>query len=201
MKISVITPSIRPAGLATVQACLEQQTFKDFEWLVELGLPGKSDLNAAYNHMIRRARGELLVFYQDCIRIGNDGLERFWKAYEADHDAFLTAAVNGDWRSQESNHGPRESFMDWEIDWGACSREAMFRIGGFDETLDEHWGFDNVNAGLRAQLAGYRIVCVDNPAAGIPHDDAPMKKRRNPDYHNYRLQQIRQGLKMDYLAP
>ena len=34
MKISVITPSIRPEGLKILQECLAQQTFKDFEWLV-----------------------------------------------------------------------------------------------------------------------------------------------------------------------
>ena len=67
MKISVITPSIRPEGLKIVRECLLNQTFKDFEWLVDINWTGKHDLNASFNRLIRRASGELIVFYQDYI--------------------------------------------------------------------------------------------------------------------------------------
>ena len=190
--ISVITPSIRPKGLAMVQRCLERQTFKDFEWLVEIGFNNKFDLNSAMNRMVKRAKGELLVFYQDYIKIQDDGLEKFWNSYQ-EKKAFYTAAVNDDWR--KTGLGKR-NWQEWEIDWGACPKDAIIEIGGFDEELDKYWGFDNVNAGLRADMAGYDVICIDNPAIGIKHEDAPMKKLRNPDFHNQRLDEIRQGLKI-----
>lgn len=196
-KVSVITPTIRPEGLNIMQDCLSLQTFQDFEWLLEIGFPNKSDLNQALNRMVKRAKGELLVFYQDYIGIRPDGLERFWNEYEKDKTSFLTASVNDDWRLHNVNK-PLE-FTQWEIDWGACSREALVKIGGFDETLDQYWGFDNVNVGLRATMAGHRIMTIHNPAIGYKHEEAPMKKNRNEEYHNYRLQQIRQGLKVDFL--
>lgn len=194
-KISVITPSIRPEGLKVVQECLQRQTFRDFEWLTEVGFENKSDLNAALNRMARRAKGELLVFYQDFISIPDDGLAKFYNAWKF-KDAFYTASVNYDWR--HTAHG-KVNWLQWEIDWGACGREALKQIGGFDETLDEFWGFDNVNAGLRADMHRFEIICIDNPATAKKHDEAPMKKNRNPDYHNQRLDEIRRGLKIDYL--
>lgn len=193
----MITPTIRPEGLKVMQECLARQTLKDFEWLVEVGLPNKSDLNAALNRMIRRAKGEVLVFYQDHIKIENDGLSKFYNACRF-KDAFYTASVNYDWR-QDAEPENERPFTDWEIDWGACTLEAMRRIGGFDEALDRYWGFDNVNAGLRAEMAGYKIFCIKNPATAEQHPDAPMKKNRNPSYHNQRLEEIRRGLKLDFL--
>lgn len=194
-KISVITPTIRPEGLKIMQECLAQQTLKDFEWLVEVGLPNKSDLNAALNRMIRRAKGELLVFYQDFILIPPDGLANFYNAWKF-KDAFYTASVNYDWRFEKLG---KVNWLEWEIDWGACGLEAIKKIGGFDETLDQYWGFDNVNAGLRADMAGYEIICIKNPATAEQHPEAPMKKNRNPEYHNRRLDEIRRGARVNFL--
>ena len=66
-KISVITPTIRPAGLAILRKCLLEQTFTSFEWLVDINYTGKHDLNASYNRLIKRAKGELIVSLQDYI--------------------------------------------------------------------------------------------------------------------------------------
>src|ERR1035437_8527622 len=83
MKISVITPSIRCEGLKIVQQSLEKQTFQDFEWLTEIGIPGRGhDLNAAYNRMLRRAKGELIVSLQDFIKAPPQYLQKFWDAYQ-----------------------------------------------------------------------------------------------------------------------
>lgn len=200
LKISVITPSIRPDGLLMVQQSLRDQTFRDFEWLVEIGFPEKSDLNAALNRMVKRAKGELLVFYQDFIYIQKNGLQKFWDEYQK-KPAFYTAALNDDWRNKPENQNKPLQFTHWEIDWGSCPREALVKIGGFDETLDDFWGFDNVNAGLRAEMAGYQIIAIDNKAGSPGHPETPMKKNRNPEYHNMRLDEIRRGLKIDYISP
>lgn len=212
IKISVITPSIRPEGLKELQRCLKMQTFTDFEWLVEIGIGNKHDLNEAFNRMIKRAKGELIVIYQDYIRIPPDGLEQFYKAYEANKDTFFTAPVgkvsddqfNGeprwDWRAYEQAH---MTWNMWEIDWGACPREALVKIGGFDEELDKYWSSDNVNVGYRANMHGYKFAClINNKAIAYDHDKSiphPFRANYKPEFNNQRLKEFDMGLKLDYL--
>jgi len=203
--ISVVTPSIRPEGLKIVQECLAQQSFQDFEWLVELGIPGKGhDLNAAYNRLLRRAKGELIVSYQDYIQIDPEGLRRFWDAYVA-APKFYTAPVGKvenwgdeakwDWRIYPEAH---MDWLRWEIDWACAPLAALKEIGGFDEELDKFWSFDNVNVGLRASIAGYQFAHLpDNPAIALDHDKKephPFREKYNTEFHNERLDAFRMGL-------
>lgn len=185
-RISVLTPTIRPEGLKVTQECLKQQTFTEFEWLVEVNHTGKHDLNAAYNRMLKRAQGVLIVSLQDYIRVRPDFLERWWQAYEANRTSFMTAPVGKvntfdagdmprwDWRAYRMNDTDtiRENeFRCWEIDNGAAPLEALKKIGGFDERLDEWWSSDNVSVGKRAHLAGYTFKCIfDNPGIAFDHD-------------------------------
>ena len=185
MKISVLTPTIRPQGLEIVRKSLLKQTFTDFEWLVEVGLD-KHDLNAAYNRMLVRAKGELVVSLQDFMLVRPDFLQKWWDAYKANPDTFMTAPVGKvdnlnysgsavwDWRAyrndETQNIRPCE-WNCWEIDNGAAPLAALKAIGGFDEVLDGVWSGDNVNVGKRALLAGYSFKCLfDNPALAYDHD-------------------------------
>lgn len=212
MKISVITPSIRPEGLEIVQECLKRQTFTDFEWLVEVGLGKEHDLNKAFNKMLRRAKGELIVIYQDWIKIQDNGLELFWNEYQKTPDMFLTAPVgkqqykdflgnvNWDWRYYKEGS---IDWLNWEIDWGAASLALLKQIGGFDETLDKYWSFDNVNVACRANLAGFKFTnVIENKSVAYDHDahlEHPFRSKYNPEFHNSRLEQFRHGKKINYL--
>lgn len=187
MKITVVTPSIRPAGLEIVRNGLLKQTFpaRSFEWLVEIGL-GKHDLNTAYNRMLKRAKGELIVSLQDYMLIRPDYLEKWFKAYEENPNTFMTAPVGKvdnlqysgtpvwDWRAYRNDEAKNIRPCDWncwEIDNGVAPLEALKAIGGFDESLDGKWSGDNVNVGKRAQLAGYKFKCLfDNPVLAYDHD-------------------------------
>lgn len=219
IKISVITPTIRPEGLKQLQECLQGQTFKDFEWLVEVGLPDNGhDLNAAFNRMIKRAKGELIVFYEDYTTIKPDGLERFWKAYQEFPDTCFTSPLakvvkfgdtpHWDWRAHKQNE-EQIDYTDcrWdtcELDWGAIPRKVLIEIGGFDEELDQFWSCDNVNVGCRADLAGYKFKCVfTNPAIAIDHDaimNHPFRGQYKPSFNTDRMNQFRNGLKINYLT-
>ncbi len=216
--ITVATPSIRPEGLKVVQESLERQTFKDFEWCVELGIPGKGhDLNAAYNRILRRAKGELFVSLQDWTKILDDGLERFWKAYQENPRTFFTAphgktldwkTQEWDWRAGTNKEGDIQpcNWNCWEIDWGCAPLSALKEIGGFDEALDQYWSCDNVSVGKRAQLAGYHFANLHtNPAVGLNHNKItshPFAHRFNPEFNNERMKQIEMGeLKIDYVRP
>lgn len=213
ISISVCTPSIRPEGLAIVQKSLASQTFKDFEWLVELGVPGQGhDLNAAYNRMLRRAKGELIVSLQDFIKAPPEYLQKFWDAYKADPKKFYTAPVGKvdtldytgpikwDWRAYAD---AVPTWRHWEIDSGCAPLAALKEIGGFDEELDKAWSCDNVNTGFRADLAGYTFGNVFNNSVIVYDHDAhishPFRERFDPALNSERMEQFKLGLKIHYV--
>lgn len=211
MKISVLTPSIRPDGLKALQGCLEKQTLQDFEWLVELGIPGRGhDLNAAYNRMLRRAKGELVVSYQDYTRILDDGLERFWNAYRENPRTFYTAPhgkvldwndkPEWDWRAYSD---AKPDWKCWEIDWGCAPLSALKEIGGFDEELDKRWSADNLVVGKKAALAGYSFANLhENPAVGLKHNllmRHPFSDKFDPAFIDSRLRAVEMGEAINYL--
>ena len=125
-KISVLTPSVRPEGLKVTRETLLKQTFRDFEWLVEINASGEPDLNHAYNRMIRRSKGELIVSLQDFIELPEDALEKCWAYYMQYPTRFVTFPVSQgepnkwDWRGVQSEHKAR--YMDWEVDFGMAPR-------------------------------------------------------------------------------
>ncbi len=220
IRISVITPTIRIDGLKVIQESLARQTFdKDsFEWLVEVGIPGNGhDLNAAFNRMLKRARGSLIVILEDHTKILDDGLQRFWDAYQANPRTFLTAPLGKvanwgdspkwDWRASKQSASQTDytdcHWNTWEIDWGCAPKSALYEIGGFDEELDRFWSADNVNVGKRAQLAGYDFKCLfTNPAVAYDHDlhqPHPFRDRYNPSFNNERMREFERGLKIDFL--
>lgn len=196
---------------------LKAQTFKDFEWLVDINVTGEHDLNAAFNKLIKRAKGELIVFLEDYTRILPDGLERFWKAYQDHPNTLFTAPLgkvdewNGpvrwDWRAMKQNKDQTDytecRWQTCELDWGAIPKAILYDIGGFDEELDKHWSCDNVNVGCRANLKGYHFKCVfTNPAVAIDHDKKmahPFRDRFKPEFNNSRMNDFESGFEIDYL--
>lgn len=213
MRISVITPTIRPAGLEITKKCLAEQTFKDFEWHTEVGLGLEHDLNKAFNKLIRRCNGELIVILQDYIKIEPDALQRLWEAYEKDSRTFYTCPVgkisnldySGDprWDWRATREEPLD-FTLWEADFACAPKKALYEIGGFDEELDRYWSCDNVNVGCRAEIAGYKFgllkdvrgVAYDHDAF-IPH---PFRSKHHPSFNNDRMLAFRVGIKIDYLS-
>ncbi len=97
MKVSVVIPTNRPAGLELAAWSLVRQTFADFEvlvgspfdpgpgpwrWIPDRFEGGFWTLSRCYNSLIDAARGELIVSLQDFIWVPPDGLEKFAKLCE-----------------------------------------------------------------------------------------------------------------------
>lgn len=217
MKVSVLTPTIRPEGLEIVKNCLKEQTFTDFEWLVEVGI-GRHDLNKAYNKMLQRAQGELIISLQDFIKVRPDYLQKWWNAYQENPDTFMTAPVGKvdnvdytgdirwDWRAYRMNHIDylRDCKWDcWEIDNGAAPLAALKDVGGFDEQLDQWWSSDNVSVGKRAHLLGYRFKCLfDNPGVAFDHDahmKHPFRGNERPALIKLRMDEYDENPRLSYL--
>lgn len=211
MKISVCTPTIRPDGLKIVQECLSKQTFPSgkIEWLVEVGY-GKHDLNASYNRMIRRAKGDVFVSVQDYTNIPPDFLEKISKKYEeSDKRTFYTIPLGKtlDWEKVEwdwRKYAEKCIWNGWEIDAGFCPMDALWEIGGFDEKLDEKWSFDNVSVGYRAQAFGYNFgVFSGTEAVAFDHDkkeNHPFRKDFSPEHWKLVLDSYRFEPKLRYLT-
>lgn len=212
MRISVITPTIRPEGLVPIRESLMAQTFpvKDFEWLIDINITGKHDLNESFNKMIKRAKGELIVFYEDWTKIQPDGLERFWKAYQENPNTLFTAPLGKvdnwgdsprwDWRNNPEAHC---RWHTCELDWGAIPKKILYDIGGFDERLDQWWSMDNVSIGKRADLLGYKFLNVQsNPAVAIDHDKKephPFRQFYKPQEGNRLLNEYETNPRLHYL--
>lgn len=187
-KISVITPTIRPSGLDLVFQSLKAQSEQDFEWLIDVSFPQHhehGDLNASYNRLIRRSQGELIISLQDFIHAPPNLLERAWEEYQAHPDTFYTVPVGktSDFKKVEydirANPECRQAWTTedggwrrWEIDCGFASKEALYKVGGFDENLDKFtWSGDNVVVGWKAHTLGYKFdVMQDVKCIAYDHD-------------------------------
>lgn len=168
MRISVLTPTIRPKGLEPLQESLRKQTLQDFEWLVEMGLPWRGhDLNVAMNRMLTRARGEIIVSLQDWCKITPNALEKIDDLHRMTEktaftypvlkvDTFQDEHYRGDWRPNKNDFIP---YYQWETDFASAPRQMFFEIGGYDEDMDQGWSWDNVNVAHRAKMAGYAFRC------------------------------------------
>lgn len=202
IRISVITATIRPEGLEMVRDALRKQTVREFEWLVEVGLGFEKDFSKSMNRAIRRAKGDLLVFCTDWQAPPEDGLERFWKAYQENPNAaFVSPLVKDgrdDWRTHKTWDIP---FTHFEMDWCAVPKKLAYQVGGLDEEMDEKcWGPTNVNFGLRLELDGVRLICLhDNVAHGKDHA-ITNDRELDLSFHNHRLQEFRMGKRIDYLT-
>lgn len=215
--ISVITPTIRFGGLEFVNDSLEKQSFKNFEWLIERSFPrGKCDLSASLNRALRRARGELVVMWQDYISADNDALQKFWDKYkELGPKTMITCPVGidkryaglvWDWRKHRVGKIEPE---EWETDFAAASLQAFKDVGGYDEQYDNAWSWENADLALRASKAGYSFYCdSSNKATALDHDcfiNHPWRSgKTNADLYNTKKSLLNMEnssfpFKLDYL--
>lgn len=211
MRISVLSPSIRPAGLEITRQGLLAQTFRDFEWITDINWTGDHDLNRSYNRMLRRAQGELVVSLQDWIRITPDYLQKFWDAYEEFPGTMFTAPVGkvDDWEQKEARwdwrafEHAKPKWDCWEIDSGAAPMQMFKDVGGFDEALDQWWSFDNVSVAKRADLLGWKVMNVfSNPSVALDHDAKekhPFRDRFRPALVKMRMEEYENKPKLDFL--
>lgn len=117
MKISVLTPTLRPDGLRMVHQCLRNQTHDDYEWIISapthvaenikiqsnkirviIDRPKNEgdfySLNKAFNDLTMEASTDNLVFAVDNIWFHNSTLERFAANFRDDPDGCVSSYGN-----------------------------------------------------------------------------------------------------------
>lgn len=188
VRISVISPSIRPQYLNITQECLERQTFQDFEWLVDIDLRNNGyQLPKALNRLLKRSKGEIIVMLQDCITVDDNFLQHVVDTYTGDFVTYPLGKKNGDnidWDWRKGNNNIIQP-QEWEADLAVAPRKAFFDIGGYDETYCDGWSWENVEVAYRAKAAGYNFIC-DNRVSGvaIDHDKEVENPFRNKKPNN-----------------
>lgn len=180
-KISVITPTIRPQFLDITKKCLEEQTFGDFEWIIEPGLTRWGyTLPKDWNKAIAKAKGEIVFMLQDCIKIEPDFLEKLDTLHKESPNSLFTFPVgkvnnfneepNWDWRHYKERREVRP--FEWEIDLASAPLEVFYEVGGFDERFCEGWSWENCEIAYRIDaLKKYKFeVIPDMEGVAIDHD-------------------------------
>jgi glycosyltransferase involved in cell wall biosynthesis len=132
-------------------------------------------LNKAYNAGIRACSSDLIVSIQDDIWFPEDGLEKFW-VYFQEYPMGCVSGV-GDKYEKLDDFGkpivkmwedPRRGYTwgasfsktkpnNWELNYASVPTKAMYDIGGFDETFDQYYGWDNVDVALRLWYLEYEF--------------------------------------------
>jgi len=176
--ISVITPSIRLEGLEIVKRALDRQSVP-FEWLIgspfdpKMGTWVKDDfeggfwtLNRIYNKLIKEAKGDVIVSWQDYTFANPDALERF--SYHVENEVVVSGVGDKYKDGEKVWSDPRKTgvsfrevpFTEIEFNFCAMPRKALYDIGGFDESLDfEGFGMDGFSVVERLNMLGkYKFV-------------------------------------------
>jgi hypothetical protein len=171
VKISIITPSVRPQGLELVNKALRRQTFTDTEWLVDMDdTKNKGDywgIYKAYNRLIKKAKGELIISWQDYTYANPDTLGKFWQHYQDEPKTIVGAVGNkyvDDKWTVMTWKDPREradkgsyhycKFNEIELNLASFPREAFYAVGGFDETLDAYSSLCGLDVLVRLNILG-----------------------------------------------
>jgi len=175
MLISIITPTIRKEGLDIVKLALKRQTFKDFEWLI--GSPFDPEINEARwivddfkgltwtfnrisNKLLKSAKGDLIVSWQDYTFADADALEKFARHYLINNKILVSGVGNkykkvypelGEqiWQDPRINNNYGTFYecypVDWEANFAMAPKQSFYDIGGYDEYLDNYFSMDNVS--------------------------------------------------------
>lgn len=151
MKVSIITPSIRPEGLEIVHKSIKRQTFPEdeMEWLVgssfkpKFGTWVEDDfeggfwtLNRVYNKLFKQAKGELIVSWQDNIWIPEDGIEKFWAGYEHTEGKALITGVGDQY--QELNQFGKPHIKVWADPRKRSDLGSFYEVNFND--IEYNWG-------------------------------------------------------------
>lgn len=157
MKISIVTPTIRPELMGMVANCLKKQDFTDFEWLIGtrpemvddikaaigdddrfkvLPEPPKKDgdyynLAKCWNMLFKEVQGELVLSIVDGIWFSNDTLTNFWKHFEDNPKA----CVGGIGHQYEGVEMGKPQILVWKDPRARLDQGSFYEIYPIDLEL------------------------------------------------------------------
>ncbi len=220
--ISVLTVSKRRGWEKLARESLNNQTYKNFEWVIvteddykseyfegaiHLKAPNKirtSNLSASNNHGLKHCEGKYIIFYQDFIKLPPDCFEKLLEL--ATPKTFVTTCtINPDGSNDVRYLGfdlPRPCLAEeWEENVGLAPLAILKELGGYDEEYDNGWAWNNCNVAERAEILGCNFILDEsnNPLL-LAHDIEQIEP--NGEFHAKRMREIRNGtrpLKLNYI--
>jgi hypothetical protein len=188
--ITVITPTIRPLGLTIVDRGLQRSTISCDEWLIgssfepSVGKWVKDDfeggywtLNRTLNKLVKESKGDLIVSIQDFTYFYPAALEKF-KFYYDQNPKRIVSGIGDKYeqvvptREKKVWADPRRStgqgfrecpFYLIEGNFCAIPKEAIYSVGGFDESLDfKGFGLDFYGLLDRLDIKGEYSFHIDD---------------------------------------
>lgn len=169
-KITVIIPTVDRPELKDAIKSVENQTFKDYELLVEHDTQrvGKSKI---VNAAVKKAKGEYIVVLDDDNVLAPQFLELTLAAIERESAKEIKWS-NSEWHAVTTGRiVVHEGYKDYApayyqqglgfaaIDWGWLIRKKVFDVIQYDETL---WGDEDADFGIQF-YKNFRAYALDLP--------------------------------------
>lgn len=181
--------------------CIPRDRHNIADWLTAPPRIRKTNLNASLNAGLREVKTEFVIFYQDYIDIPKDCFRQLILDAKETGGFITTATINPD-----GNHDARYLGVDllrecqpaeWEANVAIAPMKAIRELGGFDETYDDGWSWDNVNLAERAAMLGYNFYIDERVKPQllfhVKEPDADPTLTLNGPYHERRMAEIRAG--------
>jgi len=226
---TILTVSKRTGWEEIAERSIHRQTIKPAEWIVVaenttphtsryfegwkktiIEAPPKtkaSNLNASLNAGLRLIDTDYVIFYQDYIELKEDCFEKLLSL--ADEKTFVTTCTPNYDGSDDGRYTgadlPRPCRPEeWEANVALAPMALIRELGGFDETYDDGWSWDNVNLAQRAAMLGARFILDESNRPKLyPHEMSSHKTLPlNGERHSAIMKDIRGGvkpIKLDYL--
>jgi hypothetical protein len=157
-------------------------------------------ISAYKNSGLVHARGELVLTIDDGCRLDDRYVERCWAAWA--ERKCLSAMYHGItdtdmWQTEAKHNDSRKVFLGPD---GKCvgpiggnmgsppgagfiafPLQAALALNGYDEMFDGSRGLEDIDFGMRLQMAGYRLALDSNHTVGLYEQGAWSAKLFNPE--------------------
>jgi len=217
---TILTVSKRTGWEEIAERSIHRQTIKPAEWIIVaentiphtsnyfegwkktiIEAPPKtkaSNLNASLNAGLRLIDTDYVIFYQDFIELKEDCFEKLLSL--ADEKTFVTTCTPNYDGSDDGRYTgvdmPRPCRPEeWEANVALAPMPMLRELGGFPETYDTGWSWDNCNVAQRAAMLGARFILDEsNRPKLLPHElTSKLEMEPNGERHAREMEAIRRG--------
>lgn len=156
-----------------------------------------SNLNASLNEGLRHIRSDYVIFYQDFIDLPEDCFDKLLAL--VDENTFVTTVcissegkMDGRYLNVDAPHPCKAE--EWEANIAIAPMKVIRELGGFDESYDEGWSWDNVNLAERAEMLGCKFIIDESNKPQLLFHEKVTGIAPNGDRHAATMKKVRDGV-------